>query len=140
MLKKDEIFDGLARLYKDEAHNIELRNAIKAKIDARLADIHAASASATATRKVLADSTDAVDLAQGQLQHLSQQLNGDEIYSQILQKFIPNWVEISLNVAAVNFLRVRDHQALVHSLAVLGVPELWLINVQLRRHGFHNSS
>ncbi|KAG6037556.1 hypothetical protein E4U41_004927 [Claviceps citrina] len=140
----NEIFDGLERLYRDEADNTELRNAIKAKIDARLADIRAASSSSTATRKVLADSTDAVELAQGQLQQISQQLNGDEIYAQILQKFIPDWVQISLNVAAVNFMRgwiaqLRLTDETASSLqelqkAVGGISEIDMDLVSLRKY------
>ncbi|QPH19790.1 hypothetical protein C2857_005084 [Epichloe festucae Fl1] len=109
----DEIFDGLARLYKDEAHNVELRNAIKAKIDARLADIRAASSSGTANRNALADFTDAIDLAQGQLQYFSQHLNWAEVYSRIVQKFLSSWIgegqnvwsEIALNITAFSLIR-----------------------------------
>ncbi|KFZ23619.1 hypothetical protein V502_01902 [Pseudogymnoascus sp. VKM F-4520 (FW-2644)] len=101
----DEIFADLARLYKDESDNEDLRRAVKAKIDARLTSIRNVSSSATATRKVLADATDEVYLAQGQLKEIGAQLNSDQIYKRLLDRFIPDFVQIALNVQAVNFTR-----------------------------------
>lgn len=110
-METDEIFDDLARLYKDEAHNVELRNAVKTKIDARLTEVRVASSSATASRKVLADSTDAIDLALSQLQPLNQQLNRDDIYFRVLEEPDLSWYLIMLNIVVIDYLRVRGHQA-----------------------------
>lgn len=107
MCNIDEIFADLARLYKDESDNEDLRRAVKAKIDARLTSIRNVSSSATATRKVLADATDEVYLAQGQLKEIGAQLNSDQIYKRLLDRFIPDFVQIALNVQAVNFTRLQ---------------------------------
>ncbi|PHH90286.1 hypothetical protein CDD83_4087 [Cordyceps sp. RAO-2017] len=98
--RSHEIFADLERLYKDESGNEELRRAVKAKIDARLAAIRDLSSSATSTRKVLADSTDEVYKEQSLLQDFGSGLNSQEIYERLLKRFMPDFTQIALNVAA----------------------------------------
>ncbi|EFY92564.1 hypothetical protein MAC_01530 [Metarhizium acridum CQMa 102] len=101
----DKLFDDLARLYKDESDNEALRKSVKEQIDARLAGIHNVSTKATATRAVLANSTDAVKLAQDQLKQVSAQLNTEAIYRRLLEAFMPDMVKIAMNNFAINMMR-----------------------------------
>lgn len=106
MLCLGKLFDDLARLYKDESDNEELRQSVKRQIDARLNGINDVSSKATATRTVMARSTDAVQLAQEQLKVLSAQLNTDAIYKRLIDAFIPDMVKIAMNNLAINMMRV----------------------------------
>uniref|UniRef100_A0A1Y1N564 Uncharacterized protein n=1 Tax=Photinus pyralis TaxID=7054 RepID=A0A1Y1N564_PHOPY len=101
----NKLFDDLARLYKDESDNEALRKSVKEQIDARLAGINNVSTKATATRAVLANSTDAVTLAQDQLKQVGAQLNTEAIYRRLLEAFMPDMVKIAMNNFAINMMR-----------------------------------
>ncbi|KID85266.1 hypothetical protein MGU_07504 [Metarhizium guizhouense ARSEF 977] len=101
----NKLFVDLARLYKDESDNEALRKSVKEQIDARLAGINNVSTKATATRAVLANSTDAVTLAQDQLKQVGAQLNTEAIYRRLLEAFIPDMVKIAMNNFAINMMR-----------------------------------
>ncbi|KAH0602154.1 hypothetical protein MHUMG1_01033 [Metarhizium humberi] len=101
----NKLFDDLARLYKDESDNEALRKSVKEQIDARLAGINNVSTKATATRAVLATSTDAVTLAQDQLKQVGAQLNTEAIYRRLLEAFMPDMVKIAMNNFAINMMR-----------------------------------
>ncbi|KAG5982020.1 hypothetical protein E4U55_002410 [Claviceps digitariae] len=100
----DEIFDGLKRLYKDEADNTQLRNAIRTKINARLDEIREASSSAESTRIVMAAATDAIDLAQRKLRELSNKMKWQQLREQIQTLFWPDFARMSANIMAMNLM------------------------------------
>ncbi|KID73998.1 uncharacterized protein G6M90_00g032600 [Metarhizium brunneum] len=146
----NKLFDDLARLYKDESDNEALRKSVKEQIDARLAGINNVSTKATATRAILANSTDAVTLAQDQLKHVGAQLNTEAIYRRLLEAFMPDMVKIAMNNFAINMMRAWIGQiqltdgtaaSLVELQKAVGaVAEIDMDLISLRKYVEENTS
>ncbi|KHN97470.1 uncharacterized protein MAM_04485 [Metarhizium album ARSEF 1941] len=146
----NKLFDDLARLYKDESDNEALRDSVKRQIDARLTGIRNVSTKATATRAVLANSTDAVQLAQEQLKQVSAQLNTEAIYRRLLEAFMPDMVKIAMNNFAINMMRgwigqIQLTEGTAASLtelqkAVGAVAEIDMDLIDLRKYVEENTS